>query len=359
MSTRWLLPSIAFALACGCGGDDDGGSAVDGAPSDASSQSDDAALSDGAAPDAFYCPANPAGELGGACDADTTDSCGTDGTCLEGAIEAVVFAPEGYCVRTDFTDTYCAADGDCGAGGVCAEVAFPGAAARVCLPACCDFMTCPAHQACFETFNGAVMDKAACVPGSAAAVDGQACDGIYECNEASRCLDDFENPDGACETQGCTPGSNAGCHGGDLCIVDDEQPPYDEGICVVGCDGDTDCRMAEGYVCFDPDGGTPDDEYCRHPHVGDPCGDELDCGGAGWTCLPDPSFPGGTCTQAGCPTPGSTAGCTAGSICVDIGAENACIDRCPTPGAMSTCRVGYMCVDVDPGGGTTGGCLPP
>jgi hypothetical protein len=267
-----------------------------------------------------------------------------------------VFPPEGYCVRDNGGGTVCAVDADCGLGGVCADIA-EFSPYRMCLAACCMFDACPTHQACWSTFNGVHLDRPACVPGNAAGADGQACAGFYECNELSRCAADFEHPNGDCQTYGCTVGSTAGCHGGDLCIVNDEEPPFTSTICVVGCDTGADCRESEGYVCYDPDLAAAGDEYCRHPHVGDPCAVAADCGGAPWECLVGAAFPNGYCSQTGCPTPGNDDGCTSGSICSDLGLFDACVDRCPTVGTTAGCRAGYTCVDVDPGPSAVGGCV--
>jgi hypothetical protein len=227
--------AVFAVLAVGCGdnlratGDDD-------APDiDAADDPPDAEPG----PDAFFCAANDPDELGGTCDPLEATACGgaaAGGTCLAGPVDVSVFPPEGYCVQSDFSDTFCDADADCGEGGVCAAVEFSFGTAAVCLPACCEFETCPTGQECWDTLNGLPMDKTACVPGDASAADGDTCAGFYECNESSQCANDFENPGGSCETFGCTEGSAAGCHGGDLCIVDDEEPPYETTICVNSCD---------------------------------------------------------------------------------------------------------------------------
>jgi hypothetical protein len=342
--------------ACGGGGGGDGSSDAASGAADASGI-DAAGAVDAGGPDAFLCPANDQDELGGPCDSEAI-SCGADGVCLDENLDGPGWAPEGYCIRSGGDP--CAEDTDCGEGGVCATIDDESGAYQACLPACCEGETCPGHQACWDSFNGAPMDRMACVPGDASAEDGGACDGVYQCNESSRCKISIETPGGACETIGCTIGEDATtCSGGGRCHASDEDPPYDTPVCGAPCGGDEDCRQADGYVCFDPDVGVAGDRYCRHPHVGDACGDAGDCGGGDWECLTAGGFTNGYCTQSGCATPGSTAGCSEGAVCVDIGAENVCADRCPDVGGQSTCRTDYGCADVDPGGGVEGGCLPP
>jgi hypothetical protein len=343
MRIAMLLAAIALA---GCGDNILVGSGPDAARSDGGV--------DAAPVDAFYCAPFGADQLGGPCSLGDPAACGADGVCLQGAIEVVAWPADGYCIRDD-GGTTCATDDDCGAGGACIEVADFGPGYRICMAACCDFDTCPAGQACFDTLSGIALSQSACVPGNATARDGDACAGFFDCNEFSQCKNDFEHPGGACERFACT--GDADCHGG-VCITDDEEPPFAINICVDGCATDADCRRAEGYRCFDPDPqSTTDARYCRHPHVGDPCAAPADCGTGTWECRG--TFPGGYCTQTGCETPGSSAGCTPGSLCHDAGeAQHLCVDRCPEVGQQSTCRAGYSCVDVDPGAEVIGGCLP-
>lgn len=98
------------------------------------------------------------------------------------------------------------------------------------------------------------------------------------------------------------------------------------------------------------------------PAVGDACTDATDCGGPSMVCRTT-GFPDGYCTQEGCPSAGSTAGCpSSDSVCHDPAGPgtNYCVDRCPTDeiGTQGSCRPGYTCLDMDPSAATTGGCLP-
>jgi len=313
-------------------------------------------------PDAMICPARDFGEIGGPCDSD--DDCGArpDSRCYFGSLGNVLFAPEGYCMDDNFTLALgtCATDGDCATGTVCTEwLDFAGY--KSCMPSCsCEDNTCPENQACLDswTADNSRLDRAVCVPGNSSSVDGAACVGFYACNEASSCFNDIEFPGGECEQYGCTVGTDSTCNGGH-CIVDPDPPVTATTTCVDTCSGNGDCRTAEGYVCFDPDGAGTAPNYCRHPHVGDACATAAGCGGGLWECKTG-AFTGGYCTMTGCPTPGSSEGCTDGSICYDdpIDATNYCVDRC-TGAAQGTCRTGYLCSDTDPSGTTALGCVTP
>jgi hypothetical protein len=353
-----LLVCLCAALAAGCGdnemrGDDDD----DGVTPDANIPPD-AEIG----PDAMVCPAPVAGLVGSPCDQHTDcDSApgAADGYCFFGTQGPNTYPPEGYCVRDDFTGAVCATDADCGDGGQC--ISTPGIPGfpdgyKWCLPTCgcagSDPDVCPPHQACFDNFIF-VLDKPSCVPGSATAVDGDACAGIYQCNENSQCFNDFENPGGNCQTTACTVGTDSTCHGG-TCVELDDYPAPGTPLCVDTCTTDSDCREAEGYQCFTPDGGGA--SYCRHPHAGDPCTVAADCGGGVWECLTGNGFTNGYCTQAGCPTAGSLEGCTIFSICTANGAENICADRCDPAVVPDTCREGYSCQPLSLENG--GACMP-
>ena len=361
---RKLLVCVGFAaLLFACGDNDISG---DDTPDIDAAPGPDAEIPDaGVEPDAMVCPARMMGEVGGPCtthaDCDSSDGAG-DGVCYRGIAGPVTFPPEGFCTLEDPDGTApferCDVDADCGDGNVCAD----SLGYKFCLPSCyCDGNTCPEDQACFESFNGFPQDKPACVPGDADAVDGDACNGFYDCDEYSSCRNDqLEFPGGQCQRYGCTVGDDTTCNGG-TCI--DNNPPFSGTTCVDTCTADTDCRMAEGYVCFDPDGAGGDAlNYCRHPHVGDPCATAADCSGGAWVCRTEVIFTGGYCTQTGCATPGSQAGCSPGSICRDhpTETENYCADRCSgTAGTQGSCRTGYLCVDTNPDPDvTTLGCAP-
>lgn len=266
-----------------------------------------------------------------------------DGYCYRGDVGgSLVFPDEGYCTIDDGSGAVCAVDADCPSNSRCADIY----GYRLCLPACGEDDACPAGQACMATFGGLPLAAPVCLPGSSTAQDGDACTEFYDCGESSTCWNDIENPGGYCSAYNCTVGTNVGCNGG-VCI-DFTDGPATGTICVESCTVDADCREAEGYVCHD--------SYCRRPHVGDPCASSEECG-AGWTCNTGAAWSGGYCTLTGCPTPGSTEGCSSGSICAAVGGANMCIDRCATVGAQSTCRSGYACTAV--GAQNGGGCLAP
>lgn len=360
--------ALVCALAMFACGDNDHPGGGDDDPIEPDAPRPDAEVPDAMPIDAPTCDF-PAGAVGGECvnDDDCDTATNTNGICYAGPKLPSVFPPEGYCSIDNGLGTVCDSDDDCGTGGLCVD----SGGYRYCLPACCTDPNveggfCPPNQACFTSFNGFPNDRAACVPGNAQAQDGDPCAGFYECNEYSQCLADFEHPGGLCETYGapppaadCTVGSSDGCHGG-TCIADPD-PPTSTNICVDACDADADCRMAEGYRCYDPDPKSATDvKYCRATHAGDPCETAADCGGGTWVCQTT-GFLGGYCTQTGCTTPGDTVEqCTQGSACHDpaVG-DNYCADRCEgTAGTQGTCRTGYLCIDVDPTGTTTLACVP-
>lgn len=288
---------------------------------------------------------------GSACEAHTdcdSEPGAGDGFCYRGVMGgSLVFPDSGYCAIDDGTGAVCATDEDCPSGATCASIE----GYRMCLPMCGEGGECPAGQACLASFGGFPLAGTACLPGNANAQDGDGCGGFYDCNANSQCFDDGEHPGGYCSAYGCTLGTDAGCNGG-RCIE------YEDGVatgtvCVEVCTEDADCRADEGYICHDA--GGPDGGYCRHPHVGDACTDSAECGD-GWSCKTGSEWPGGHCTMTACPTPGSSEGCSAGSLCIGLDGSNLCVDRCATVGATVDCRDGYTCEGF---GIVSGGiCMP-
>ena len=292
------------------------------------------------------------GAPGSSCVADT--DCETapgagDGFCYIGDMGPLEFPELGSCTVDDGSGAVCDVDADCPTGSLCIDAD----GYKLCLPACGENGACPADQACLSSFSGVPLDRPACVPGNAGAVDGDACTGAYQCNADSLCWNDLEHPGGSCATYGCTLGDDSTCNGG-TCV--EFRDGLSTGtICAAACTVDSDCRDEVGYRCVHPGGdGTPG--YCRHPHVGDPCSSYADCGGDGWTCRTDTGFTDGYCTLEGCPTAGTTEGCSSGAICAAVGQVNTCLDRCATVGTTSTCRTGYTCTSVGDVNG--GACLP-
>jgi hypothetical protein len=296
-----------------------------------------------------WTPLLPGSHCAANADCDSAPDAG-DGYCYRGDVGgSIVFPDDGFCTIDDGSGEVCVADVDCPAGSQCASID----GYRLCLPSCVAG-ACPAGQACQSSFGGLTLDAPVCLPGSATARDGDACAGFYECNADSTCWNDLENPGGYCSAYNCTVGSNAGCNGG-TCIVFRDGPSTGT-VCVDACTLSVECRVLEGYVCHDPDGLGGVGGYCRRPHVGDPCALSASCG-SGWTCKTGVGWSGGYCTVTGCPTPGSTAGCSSGSVCSTVGGANMCVDRCAAVGSTSACRSGYTCKAV--GATSGGGCLAP
>jgi hypothetical protein len=287
-------------------------------------------------------PRDP-GTLGGACaqDGDCDSTPGAhDGLCYHGWMGPTHFPEQGYCTVDDGSGAICDVDADCPAGGVCVD----SEGYKFCALGCSASFGCPAGDACLDSFNGFPMDQTACVPGNASAQDGDACGGFYDCGDYSDCNVDAESPGGQCAAFACTPGNDSTCNGGTCEVIDDF--PIEGAMCVDTCASDSDCRTADGYACYTPAAGAP---YCRHPHVGDACQADAECGDAAWACLD------GRCTIAiGCPKPGSTEGCTSGSICAHTDGGNECVDRCATIG--NACANGLTCSDVG-ATGHGGACL--
>lgn len=295
------------------------------------------------------CPAREFGQLGGHCeqasDCDSAPGAG-DGFCLDDPNGPVPFDPAGFCVRfvASCDENPCGTD-------VCATIE----GAPVCLPACCESETCPTNQACVDSYFSQSFGATACFPGTAEAIDGDACTSIAQCSSDSNCLsDDIEYPDGQCFKVGCTVGDDSTCAGGRC--VEFAFPSGVDTACVDVCAADEDCREDDGYECFD--GGVGVGLYCRHPQVGDACLSDVDCGDPGlFDCLqPADGFPTGYCTVRNCDSVLGT-GCSPGlSLCYDPDtsngsetSENFCADRCllDVNPPQSTCRDGYSCIEYD------------
>lgn len=323
------------------------------------------------------CPARLPGQVGGPCttDAMCDSAAGAgDGFCLRGAQGPTTWPAEGYCVNQ--IDT-CNTDNQCGAGNECVTINDPGGPFRACLPACgTGACSCSNGQLCAGSFSGSTLagGRTACFPGNASATDGDPCVGFGECAQDSICLaDGFEYPGGQCHRLLCTVGSDSTCApGGDGHCVNYSQITTGVNgstVCVDSCVNDTDCRQNDGFKCFD--GGAGVGKFCRHPHAGDACTVDTDCGSAAlWDCKTGLTFPGGMCTPTtGCPTPGEGNGCSNGlSICYDsvlpaVATDNVCVDRCGGPeNTQGGCRPGYVCRDTNPAPGAMNvvlGCVNP
>lgn len=347
----------------------DGAMAPDAPVSDAGPDASDA----GDLSDASSCPLPPSGAVGGACatDSECDSAAGVgDGFCLRGRMGATVWPDAGYCINRVAT---CTMDADCGSGNVCATVDDPGGAFSACVAGCGTGCVCGDGQLCQGSFSGLPLlgGDVACVPGDASATDGAPCTSFGDCAAESVCIEDaLEHPGGQCHRAWCTIGDDATCaDGGDGHCIDQRSITAGvatANVCVDACTVDDDCRVAEGYRCFD--GGATVGRFCRHPQAGDACAVDADCGPAdAWDCKIGVTFPGGMCTPTtGCPTPGLDTGCTAGSsVCYDsvlpaVPTDNVCVDRCGGPfGTEGGCRTGYTCRDTHPGALVVLGCVNP
>lgn len=355
MRTALALASLAVLLvACGdnlrvvpADDDDTDASEIDAAPNDGRVD----AMIDA------NCPARTAGSVGGPCTTDSQcDSAAAagDGICLNASQGGIGWPAGGYCI-TKYDG--CTQDSECGAGNVCVTISDPDGPFSACMPACgTGDCVCSNGEVCSNNLATSAMNKMACIPGNAAAVDGDPCTGFGDCDINSICRrDPAEYPGGQCMQIGCTVGNDATCtSGGDGHCAN---PGFvtTGNACLDTCATDADCRTAEAYRCFDA-GGTIG-RYCRHSQTGDGCSSDSSCGNAAiWDCRMGATFPGGYCTlQAAC-NPTTGAGCSPGSsICYDPpggGATDAyCVNRCD--GALTGCRPGYVCTPM----GNVSGCL--
>lgn len=350
MRSALALASLVILLVA-CGDNLVPGSGTDGSEIDATPN-------DGRvdAPIDANCPLRQPGQVGGPCT--TNVQCNSapnmnDGFCLDATDAGIGWPATGYCVTKIGV---CTQDSECGAGNICVTINDPGGAFSACMPACgADPCACGNGQVCSNNLATSPMNKMACIPGNTSAVDGDPCTGFGECDINSICRTDMlEIPNGQCIQIGCTTGNDATCtSGGDGHCADPGFVTAGNG-CLDACTNDSECRVAEGYKCFD--GGASTGRYCRHPQTGDACGGDADCGDAAiWDCRTGLMFPGGYCTpQAGC-TPGTNAGCSSGSsVCYDPPGPDApyCVDRC-TGAGQGTCRTGYLCAAL----GNVAGCI--
>lgn len=353
-SMRTVLAVVSLALmAVACGDNLVPGTGTDAAESDGPTPTDarvDATVD-------ANCPLRAQGQVGGPCTDDSqcdTAPNANDGACLDLTDGTIGWPAGGYCVHT----FGCTMDAQCGAGNICVTINDPTIGMfSACLPECgADPCVCSNGQVCANRLATSPMNKMACIPGNEAAIDGDPCAGFGDCDVGSICLrDPAENPGGQCLQIGCTIGNDATCtSGGDgHCAMPTFASPGN--ACLDTCNVDADCRIAEGYECFDAGGSVG--KYCRHPQTGDGCAVDTDCGDASlWDCRTGAGFPGGYCTfQAQCAGTNG-AGCADGSaICYDPpgAATPYCVDRCSTPGSQGTCRAGYTCTAH----GNSSGCI--
>jgi hypothetical protein len=351
MRTVLVLVSLGF-LAAGCGDNLTAGN-PDGSEIDASS---DGRID---APIDANCPLRQPGQVGGPCttDAQCNTAGMTDGFCLDATDAGIGWPAVGYCVTKIGV---CTMDSECGAGNVCVTINDPVTPFSACMPACSTDPGCACGngQVCSNNLATSPMNKMACIPGNTSAVDGDPCTGFGECDINSICRNDqAEHPGGQCIQIGCTLGNDATCtSGGDGHCANPGFVSAGAG-CLDECANDSECRMAEGYKCFDAGGATG--RYCRHPQTGDACATDTDCGDAAtWDCRTGIGFLGGYCTLAAACDPSDGSGCSSGSsICYDPpggGTGDAyCVDRCTGSPLQGTCRTGYLCSTI----GQAAGCI--
>ena len=127
------------------------------------------------------------------------------------------------------------------------------------------------------------------------------------------------------------------------------------GTCVVPCEDDVVCRVAQGEHCKQMLAGG----HCGlagNGSLGDACDTHVDCSGA-LSCF---GWPGGYCTQIGCT---DNEQCGPGSFCriASMGGESygICAKACEF--ANNTCRAdeGYVCaLTIDSGYDLKEGCVP-
>jgi len=279
--------------------------------------------------------------------------CGDNNDCGRGQIcidEGEGWPRTGYCSQT------CTGDNDCGQDAFCSNV-LDDDGTRLCFQRCSNNTCQRPNSVCSSTVGGIVdVGNKACVPGKAAAKDGDACDGLQDCNGTQLCVrNPFSMPTGMCVTIGCTVGDNSTCaaSGDGVCFP----LTANVGLCADTCASSRECRTEENHVCKQP---IPQSRGICAPDVkdvGDACNDDKDCGPAPWQCLKGPRFPGGYCGARGC-DPKDENTCPFDSECFD-----------PTPGGLpndqycvadcdrnTDCRAGYICEPYQ-AGSTQKGCI--
>ncbi len=345
----------------GDAGGDDGATTEDAATTDDAATTEDAG-SDASDPDACVPVACGATE----CGVDVRDDgcgtllncglCGIGGGCNDDAgctagneciTEAETGWTDGYCSRE------CRVNADCTASSHCA-FRDPLTLIGTCVRNCTTDADCRAGYACRDEDE----DTAAsleCVPtGSGTGTVGDACAAHGDCGGGADgfCLIEPNGwHEGYC-SQTCSLATP--CPTGSHCGFFDSTTG--QGVCLLNCTGDTDCR-ADGYLCFNGDGDTLPIDECFPAATGtglpgEACTGAWDCGGGQFgACFDeDGDFRGGYCTR-GC---ASASDCPSGSHCsafaTSTGTTRICTPNCVDDAG---CRSdGYACYDVN-GDGTT------
>ena len=151
-------------------------------------------------------------------------------------------------------------------------------------------------------------------------VVGASCTDDIDCLGGLEC---FAWPAGYCTMTSCTD-TGTPCPGASQCWQPDSTLPK---ICAQSCEGDSDCRGADGYACkrLTTDFGGVDAALCAPSGanaVGMGCEKPLDCAGSA-TCLTD--MKGGYCARVGC---GLSDPCDKGSACVLRNGKFMCLKTC-------------------------------
>jgi hypothetical protein len=345
--------------------------------------------------------------VGGACSGDG-DGNGNGEECNNGVLDPGETCDPGITQGEGVCPTSCEEDSD-----PCTTVVLVGSA-EACTANCKTNPAGCAHadQCCPDGCNNNNDDDCEVECGNGAIEEGEKCDGNCptSCPSADPCktgtltgsaddcdaeclFDDITTCTGgdACCPEGCTNLTDSDCRGeiGEACTEDSQctsrmcataegfglpggycsadctsnpavcglqghcaAPRFGLRFCNRSCNGPGDCRVADGYACFDADG----DSLLECAAVangtgaiGDPCTTTADCaGGQSGVCAAEESSatPGGYCTMVLCSdNPGM---CPGGSHCALDAQEGFCLKDCTTDG---DCRsVGYACYDADADG---------
>lgn len=182
---------------------------------------------------------------------------------------------------------------------------------------------------------------------SAGPLTGNACENETACPGGCLSAQAYGFPGGYCAAQ---------CYGNPLLCGKESHcgvAVQNFAFCLRNCTGDTDCRQAAGYACFDSDGDAV--KECMpvgtgSGAVGAPCATTADCaGGQRAICgtATNGGFTAGYCSIALC-TAAPQDTCPTGSHCVDHsvpGRRPGCGKDCSS---NSDCRTdGYACYDAD------------
>ena len=203
----------------------------------------------------------------------------------------------------------------------------------------------------YDPFTDCLNDDGCCPDGCTNATDndcvgviGAACTDDSHCNSGMCATEErYAWPGGSC-TNNCTTAPTI-CGSGSHCGVDQ----FGLRFCLADCEGNDDCRGAEGYECFDQDADGQSE--CAVPAtgsgaIGDACTVHTDCAGdqRGVCMSVENGTVGGYCTSVLCDD--AAGACPGGSHCALLNMGlGYCTKDCSSGG---DCRSeGYACFDVD------------